>query len=64
MKPRAQTAVIFAALLAFMAGSRDRIVYELKDLPEWQRFSFMVVVVLVITLTVAWIAAPHIKNYL
>jgi len=64
MKPRTQTAVILAALLAFMAGSRDRILYELKDLPAWQRFLFGVVVVLVITLTVAWIAAPHIEQYL
>jgi hypothetical protein len=64
MKPRTQTALILAALLAFMAGSRDRILYELKDLPAWQRFLFGVLVVLAITLTVVWIAAPHIKHLL
>ena len=55
MKPRKQTVALFVALLAGIAGSWGRIVYELKSLSVWQRYLIGVTVVLILTLILAWI---------
>jgi len=56
--PRKQTAALIVALLAAIAGSWGRIVFELSSLQKWKRYVIGMFAALILSLLTAYALWP------